>query len=84
MLERVADAGVDHDDCDSGRERDVAVLLAAAVEQERVAAAREQRARRVHQPAGDTHGAGFGLTHEPRELEPVELERRRTAQREGE
>ena len=31
VLERVTDAGVDHDDRHPGRERDVAVLLAAAI-----------------------------------------------------
>ena len=82
LLELVADARVEDDERDSGRQRDEPVLLRRTVEEQRMAFAAQECTGRVHQSHRHADREPLGGLGDPRELDALELVRRRL--REGE
>ena len=80
LLEVVADAGVDNDERQPRGKRYVAVVAGSAIEQQRVATARQEDAGGIHQSDGDAGGGQLGLLGEPGQFERVEVERGRAAE----
>ena len=60
VLQASRDARVDHEQLELSRERDLHVLQRAAVEQQRVLGAGEQRGRLVHDSARNADGPALG------------------------
>ena len=77
----VRDAGVDDDERGLGRDRDEPLLERAAVEQDGMALATEQRRRLVEDPARHADRSQLGALARERELERLEHEVRNRTER---
>ena len=77
----VLDTGGDHDEAGLPRDRHRRVLEAAAIEEDGLSLATEDRRRLIEDPAGDADRAQLGSLARRRERHRRQCERRRLAQR---